>query len=154
MARKPSAPVVEFVNVASEKVTVEFGLDVIADVEDAVGVGAFAIFEDVARMYPRATVLDGKTLDDAAIKALSDADRERLETSPEELERARREIRLGFMAKFVAGCLGCEVDEVAATVPKGELFGVFLQLFSGFAEAMGQFGNGADEGKPTPVAST
>lgn len=74
--------------------------------------------------------------------------------SPEMLGKALGQMSIGFLGRFIAGCLDIPLESLGTTVPLSDTMRVFTTLFGGFAEAVKQLSGSGEDGANPPAAST
>jgi hypothetical protein len=110
--------------------TVLFNLARLEAVEEAMGKSAPAIvLEDLAGMV--------------GVAAGGGAD-----PSPEDLTKMMRSLRVSFIRKFLAGCLGVDIGVVDALIPASGVMGVMVPLVVPFVVAVMQLMGATAEEKP------
>lgn len=124
--------------------TIEFDLGCIQRIEDKTDRGCFdlaqRIFEVFAE-FPKPTTENPNP-----------------KPSPEQAMNAMRKVRAGEALKFIAACIGCDVDAAAKIVPKSALLSTYFDLGAAFASSVQELGGsdveeGGAEGKAPAQAS-
>jgi hypothetical protein len=72
----------------------------------------------------------------------------------EQISEAARRFKVGFAAKFVAGCLGATLKELSDKLPVGEIVDAFNALAPGFIDTFNAMTGSVAEKKGVPSPST
>lgn len=135
-APAPAAPSVPTVAVAiAGGRTVRFDFETIDRIEESTGLGFQQIADRFWAMMPRDVPDGGRP-------------------TPEQVSAAARRFRLGFAARFVAGCLGMNLEQLAAAAKSSEVLDAFNALAPGFIDCFNAMVGEASEKKGSSTASS
>lgn len=111
---------------------------------EAIEVGMnMSVLQVVRQLVPQPQEPAGEAGD--GTDAPPDAGTRGQDVTPEREAELGARLKIGFAARFVAACLGVGLEELPRLVPMPKLIGVFFQLSSGLADALGQLQAGVED---------
>ncbi len=123
-------------------------------VELAIGEWKHLVVFDYSRLEAIETAT-GRTVNDIVFGELASYSPAAEKQGSEEASiAALRKVRVGFVVKFVAGCLGVDPSKLDAAVPMCRLMEVFSVLVAPFCQAVIMLNGGAAADPPTASAAS